>query len=976
MSLFRRIIFLTLAAICATASSHAQTTVGESATFAFDTRAFDGLSGLGVSGTFVLDTRVGLSITGVTPNPVPGSGANQPFTINGSGFDSSCSLTLRNMTSGSVYPNRSKLSQSTTSIALNPNFGNNSASWTVEVINPGGVSSGQFPFTVTASQTLSSLAIVGPSTLAAGQTATLQAIATFSGGTQSDVSAQTQWGPSGGSSATHMSGATLIAGSGPASTATITATYTAINNSGTRTATKSVAIAEGNSVDIDSVSKQYLSSSGNNVSYQLTTRGLVIGPALIVSEWRLDNNNLNVSGNNLNTTVAVTPGTHRLTFSGINALNQTCSRSVDIFFEKAPRLNELFPHVGSGNLHVGRRFDAGGVNYYNETAQANVDRRPNGLVIIIHGMNNYVATADWMKGIAEEINKKLPANKPNVILYDWQQDADVTLTPVSDKIAAVNDFPNLVSLTGRLASLVKAAGQDVPLNLAGKLGVATEMTINLLSLRQKGTEHGQALAEYLEAEIAADRVLFDAPIYLIGHSAGGFVATSCAAYLFKSQILPGLGRKPINLQVTTLDTPILTADLIRGIRTNGGRFDRYVSSIIGDAQTQDISTYNAEDLGYFLGVPRESLLVGPIFAFHPKSLRVTSAVGFDESLSYHVGKDTTATGINPIARHVHAHQWFIETVVDPNRDKEGWYYSPFLGNTFPGGSGAAMVASSSIAAFGGVAASPPPPMSGFSTFGSVVEPTTGSYTLTEQGNAGIYQTVTLPMNVSTLKFRVQFTQPGDGDYIEVSFGDHLSLAVIADGSIVRAGLVEFEVPVVHYGGETGQLLIKLNGLGADNAVAVVDSITINTADDADGDGLTFAQETALGTDPRYHDSDADGLDDLYETSVSMTNPLQTDSDGDGMSDAAELTAGTNPSLPTSRFIAYTPVRNANGSVALTWNAVAGKSYTIYRSASADFANNEVVASALLGTAPQTSWMDSTVPAGAAAMFYVVQVEEE
>ena len=95
-----------------------------------------------------------------------------------------------------------------------------------------------------------------------------------------------------------------------------------------------------------------------------------------------------------------------------------------------------------------------------------------------------------------------------------------------------------------------------------------------------------------------------------------------------------------------------------------------------------------------------------------------------------------------------------------------------------------------------------------------------------------------------------------------------------------------------------------------------------------------------------------------------------------MGDAAELTAGTNPNLPSSRFIAYTPVRNANGSVTLTWAAVAGKTYTIYRSASADFANNDVVASALLGTAPQTSWTDSTVPAGAAAMFYVVQVEEE
>ncbi len=110
--------------------------------------------------------------------------------------------------------------------------------------------------------------------------------------------------------------------------------------------------------------------------------------------------------------------------------------------------------------------------------------------------------------------------------------------------------------------------------------------------------------------------------------------------------------------------------------------------------------------------------------------------------------------------------------------------------------------------------------------------------------------------------------------------------------------------------------------------------------------------------------------------MSRTNPLKTDSDGDGLGDAAELTAGTNPNLATSRFIAYMPVRNANGSVTLTWAAVAGKICTIYRSGTADFANNDVVASALLGTAPQTSWTDMTVPAGAAALFYVVQVEEE
>jgi hypothetical protein len=56
-------------------------------------------------------------------------------------------------------------------------------------------------------------------------------------------------------------------------------------------------------------------------------------------------------------------------------------------------------------------------------------------------------------------------------------------------------------------------------------------------------------------------------------------------------------------------------------------------------------------------------------------------------------------------------------------------------------------------------------------------------------------------------------------------------------------------------------------------------------------------------------------------------------------------------------------------------AVAGKTYMIYRSATADFAINDVVSPALLGTAPQTSWTDSNVPTGAPAIFYVVQVEE-
>ena len=59
--------------------------------------------------------------------------------------------------------------------------------------------------------------------------------------------------------------------------------------------------------------------------------------------------------------------------------------------------------------------------------------------------------------------------------------------------------------------------------------------------------------------------------------------------------------------------------------------------------------------------------------------------------------------------------------------------------------------------------------------------------------------------------------------------------------------------------------------------------------DADGDGLTDAEEYALGaTDPTKADSDDDGLTDTEELALG-TQPLNADSDGDGLLDGAEIT---------------------------------------------------------------------------------------
>ena len=72
---------------------------------------------------------------------------------------------------------------------------------------------------------------------------------------------------------------------------------------------------------------------------------------------------------------------------------------------------------------------------------------------------------------------------------------------------------------------------------------------------------------------------------------------------------------------------------------------------------------------------------------------------------------------------------------------------------------------------------------------------------------------------------------------------------------------------------------------ASNSIAC--SVT-SCAVDSDADGLTDAEEAALGTNPALADTDGDLLRDLIEVrGTNPTNPLVADTDGDGLSDGAE-----------------------------------------------------------------------------------------
>ena len=800
---------------------------------------------------------------------------------------------------------------------------------------------------------VSSLTLAGPATMTPGGLAQFTCTATYSDWHQQNVTTAALWSILPGAPA-----GISIGGDGIVQTSTtvsggnftLHASYQMPN--GQRFAEGTVAVGSAFTVR----ARQQTTTSGGS-SYTVNLHAAATGASGAVTyHWHSSVNGVDVDlvGADVAWNLTSMGGRYDVSLDAMDASGHHAPARQSVFIDKASVPNQPGKLASVTTAFGGSFLDASGLPFQFDAARVGV-----GLIVITHDLNE-TGDETWARNLAAAIEQRLPAgSKPNILIYDWRADSDPTrinldgidLThavagPEADAIikAAKRLTYKYATTASKASKVVEFAGLIA--DTADKAVSVAEFVVGPLIAGQ----HGLILHDRLltESNTSPPRVDFTKPIHFIGKGVGGQLVARAALSLK----LAGKNVDCVTMLDTTMSDPSYYKDL-----PNPTVVEHITSSYKGDMEWP--TTWLTPGGTY---LRRDAIMDSLPDYFGVVFLDLLGGLPVIGGLAQDLAGLPTAHDLAPY--------WYRNTAV-PNTGLElrGFYNSPFIaGLRVPHGGNLL-----NGAAKPSPLTAPADFLSGFTTFGNVSS-AGGVYTMVESGDAGIFEHITIPSDVEKLRFKFRFTGISDGDCLALRFGPRSEIYVGLDLAATRGDFTTAEVQLGKYAGMMDDLVFTLVSRGQPGEIVELKEIEIIQNDDVDGDGLTTAQELALGTNPQSPDTDGDGLDDAYEVNVSHTNPALADSDGDGQNDAAEIAAGTDP-LDSHSVFAVTEFARAGGGFLLRWSAVAGKTYRILRSGTVDFASFDVIASGVAGVVPVTTYNDTTISTVTTTQaFYRIEAE--